>query len=254
MVKILRKTGLSDPEEEASMKKLGCVVLLLCSASWAAAAEKPKKFTELNKASRPESAHALARAAKPTHVLGGLTFYTDRTVFNAAHPGIPLEDYSNNELPPNSVLQCPGPFDSNTNNGCFLPGNIQPGIQVVNTTGNDLVLLTPPFFGVNCDAVGPNTFTDDGELDFNPPVMAVGLDLNSNVADTYNIEVFGPGGSLGTTTANGNIPGLFWGVDTVDAGGISRITFVSPAGSGELFCNVAFGQPVPVELQHFDIQ
>jgi hypothetical protein len=29
---------------------------------------------------------------------------------------------------------------------------------------------------------------------------------------------------------------------------------VSPAGNGELFCNVAFGFPVPVELQGFDVQ
>jgi hypothetical protein len=221
--------------------------------SAAAEAADAKKYGDLTKAARPAAAPAAAPRT-PEAPKGSLTFYTDRAVFDAAHPGIPLEDYSNTNLPPNSVLVCPEPFDSTTNNGCFSPGDILPGIQVLNTTGTDLVVLTPPFFGVDCVAVGPNAFAEAGELNFNPPVEAVGLDLNSNVPDTYNIEIFGPGGSLGTTTAPGAIPALFWGVDTTDPGGISRITTNSPAGNGELYCDVAFGNPVPVELQHFTVE
>jgi hypothetical protein len=185
-------------------------LLLLVAATLSQGAEKAGKYTNLGPKDRPKAAAQPARpgAHAPT---GSLTFYTDRATFDAAHPGLPLEDYSNTNIPPNSVLNCPGPFDSNTNNGCFSPGDILPGISVVNTTGGDLVVLTPPFFGVNCVAVGPNTFIEDGELQFNPPVFAVGLDLNSNVPDTYNIEVFGPGGSLGTTTTPAQIPALFWG-------------------------------------------
>jgi hypothetical protein len=219
----------------------------------AANAADAKKYTDLPKGSRPAAATP-ATARPPRAQQGSLTFYTSRAVFDAAHPGIPLEDFGNTNVPPNSVMACDGPFNSQTNNGCFSPGDILPGISIVNTSGGQLVVLTPPFFGVNCVAVGPNTFVENGELDFNPPVEAVGLDLNSNVPDTYNIEVFGPGGSLGTTTAPGNIPGIFWGVDTSDPGGISRITTNSPAGSGELYCNVAFGNPVPVELQGFTVE
>ena len=256
MLKIFQKLGLSGPERRRPVKKLGCVALLLCSARpRAAAAEKPKKFTELNKVSRPaaSSCTGSGREANPRPGRSDVLHrQADLRCRPSRHPA--AGGFQQQRAPPNSVLERTGPFDTNTNNGCFLPGNIQPGIQIVNTTGGDLVLLTPPFFGVNCNAVGPNTFTDDGEMDFNPPVFAVGLDFNSNVPDTYDVEVFGPGGSLGTTTVNGAIPGLFWGVDTVDAGGISRITFHSAAGSGELFCNVAFGQAVPVELQQLDVQ
>ena len=103
-------------------------------------------------------------------------------------------------------------------------------------------------------SVGPNAFEDSSELRFDPPVEAVGLDLESNAGAPYTVTVFGPGGSLGSTTHSGGIPGAVWGVDTSDAGGISRIAVVSGGANGELFCNVAFGQPVPVELQSFTIQ
>jgi hypothetical protein len=217
------------------------------------AAEAPKSYGELNRDSRPEAGAAVAPRPARTPS-GSLTFYTDRAVFNAAHPGIPLETFALTNVPPNSVLACPEPFNNATNNGCFSPGDILPGISVWNTNAVDLVVLTPPFFGVNCVAVGPNTFTDHGEMQFNPPVEAVGFDLNSNVPGSYTIEIFGPGGSLGTTTAPGAIPAIFWGVDTSDPGGISRITTNSAAGNGELYCNVAFGQPVPVELQTFVVE
>jgi hypothetical protein len=57
---------------------------------------------------------------------------------------------------------------------------------------------------VNCVAVGPNLFADSGEMRVQPARQAVGFDLSSNVASSYNIEIFGPGGSLGTTTAQGH--------------------------------------------------
>jgi len=225
---------------------------LVMGAGLLSAADNSTKYTDLTKGS---TAQQQAQAPRPAEApSGSLTFYTSRALFDAAHPGIPLENFSLTNVGPNNVLACPEPFDMNTNNGCFSPGDIKPGLGVWNTTAVDLVVLTPPFFGVNCVAVGPNTFTDNGEMQFNPPVQAVGFDLNSNVSSTYNIEVFGPGGSLGTTTAPGAIPGIFWGVDTSDPGGISRITTNSAAGAGEIYCNVAFGFAVPVELQSFVVE
>ena len=225
---------------------------LVMGAGLLSAADNPTKYSDLTKGS---TAQQQAQAPRPAEApSGSLTFYTSRAVFNAAHPGIPLETFALTNLPPNSVLVCPEPFDSNTNSACFSPGDILPGISVWNTVGVDLVTLTPPFFGVNCVAVGPNTFTEAGEMQFNPPVQAVGFDLNSNVPSTYDIQVFGPGGLLGTTTAPGAIPAIFWGVGTSDPGGISRITTNSAAGAGELYCNVAFGFAVPVELQSFVVE
>jgi hypothetical protein len=226
------------------------------SAGLLSAAEpsgNPTKYSDLTQSSRAQTEQPRVPLL-PEAPSGTLTFYTSRAVFNAAHPGIPLETFVLTNVPPNSVVACPEPFNSTTNNACFSPGDILPGISVLNTTATDLVVLTPPFFGVNCVAVGPDLFADHGEMQFNPPVQAVGFDLNSNVPSSYTVEVFGPGGSLGTTTAPGAIPGIFWGVDTSSPGGISRITTNSAAGTGELYCSVAFGLAVPVELQTFVVE
>jgi hypothetical protein len=205
---------------------------------------------------KPSDRGAAAKAAAPSLPVtqGSLTFYTDRTVFNTAHPGLPVENFSATLVPANSVVTCTGPFNSATSNACFAPGGIRPGISVANSNGGDLVVLTPPFFGVPCVSVGPNLFAEAGELQFSPPVEAVGLDFESNTGVPFTVTVFGPAGSLGSTTHSGGIPGAFFGVDTSDAGGISRVTFNAVGENGELFCNVAFGQPVPVELQSFTIQ
>jgi hypothetical protein len=227
-----------------------------CAAVLAAAtvhAQSASKYTDVRSSDRGAAARA-ARPALPV-AQGSLTFYTDRAVFNTAHPGVPVEDFAATLVPPNSVGTCVGPtLNSATNNACFAPGGIRPGISVVNTTGGDLVVLTPPFFGVPCVSVGPNAFGDAAELQFDPPVEAVGLDFESNSGVPFTVTVFGPGGSLGSTTHSGGIPGAFFGVDTSDGGGISRVTFNAAGQNGELFCNVAFGQPVPVELQSFTIQ
>jgi hypothetical protein len=204
--------------------------------------------TERVTVTRPE------RPASAITTQGGLTFYSDRTVFNTAHPGLPIENFAGTLVPANSVTTCTGPFNTSTNNACFAPGGIRPGISVASSTAGDLVVLTPPFIGVPCVSVGPNLFADAAELQFNPPVAAVGLDFEANTPAAFTVTVFSPAGSLGTTTVTGAIPGVFWGVDTADAAGISRITFNAAGENGELFCNVAFGEPVPVELQSFTIQ
>lgn len=226
---------------------LAAAVLVATSAQ-----AQVEKYTDAQSSDRGAAAKAVTPSLPV--VQGSLTFYTDRTVFNTAHPGLPVENFAATLAPPNSVTTCPGPFNNATNNACFAAGGIRPGISVADTTGGDLVVLTPPFFGVPCVSVGPNLFGDSGELQFSPPVGAVGLDFESNTGVPFTVTVFGPAGSLGSTTHSGGIPGAFWGVDTSDAGGISRVTFNATGEQGELFCNVAFGQPVPVELQSFTIQ
>lgn len=227
-----------------------CAAVLLGASAHAA---PPRRYTDL---SRDDRAAAVSPATPALPVVqGSLTTYTSRTVFDTAHPGLPIETFAATSVPANGVLGCPGPFNSATNNACFTPGAIRPGISVeITPGGGDLVVLTPPFFGVPCVSVGPAFFMDASELHFTPPVEAVGFDFESNTGVPFTIGVFGPGGSLGTATHSGGIPGAFWGVDTSDAGGISRITFSAPGENGELVCNVAFGQPVPVELQEFRIE
>lgn len=224
-------------------------------ATVAVAQAENGRYSEQKQGARPPAAARAAEAPAAPKTLGSLTFYSARALFDAAHPGLPVENFSATLVPANSVALCPSPINSASSDACFAPGGIRPGISVVNSVGTDMAVLTPPFFGVNCVSAGPDQFSEHGELQFAPPVEAVGLDLESNVGGVYTIEVFSPTGSLGTTTVTTTgIPGIFFGVDTSDAGGISRITFNAPGSTGELFCNVAFGQPLPVELQSFEIR
>ena len=203
----------------------------------------------------PRAGHeAPARPSLPV-VLGSLTLYTDRTVFDTAHPGLPVESFSGTPVPPNSVAECPAPFNTATNNACFPPGAIRPGISVVNTAGGPLVVLTPPFFGVPCVSVGPTFFADNGRAPVQPAGRGRRLRFPVRTPACPSPSPSSVRAARSArTTHSGGIPGAFWGVDTSDAGGISRITFNAPGENGELVCNVAFGQPVPVELQSFTIQ
>ena len=62
---------------------------------------------------------------------------------------------------------------------------------------------------------------------------------------TVDIEIFGASGSLGTTTASGAMPGVFWGVFSDEV--ITRIEFIEPVVNGELFANAQFGTVTSLE-------
>ena len=70
-----------------------------------------------------------------------LTYYSDRSSFNAAYPGLPIEDFEEGILGPFNVsIGFEPPLDINTNNGVFVPGDILNGVSF-NTT---LPPLPPP--------------------------------------------------------------------------------------------------------------
>jgi hypothetical protein len=196
--------------------------------------------------------------------LRSLTFYNDRATFDAAFPGLPTEDWSNTLVAPAAIEACPGPFNSATNNTCFAPGGILDGIELDfvpdPTSTFQLVVIGAGALGNTAVLAGPNTFADDMVFNFNPAVRAVGLDLVNPLnpgAGTYTVEIFGPAGSLGTTTVSDGPEGNFWGVDSDDVGGITSIVF-GGGGIGdnaELSTLITFGgEPVPVELQSFEIE
>lgn len=198
----------------------------------------------------------------PGESVRALAFWTDRTLFDAAFPGLPTEDWSATIVAPGTILSCTPPLNSTTNDACFATGTVLPGLELaVNVTsgGGEYVVLGAGAFGNTNVLVGPNSFPDDVVLNFDPAVRAVGFDLvNPGTPGTsYSVEIFGPGGSLGTTTAIDGAEGNFWGVDSTDIGGITSIVFDGGGLSdgAELTTLVTFGgEPVPVELQSFSIE
>jgi len=193
-----------------------------------------------------------------------LTFWNSRAAFAAAFPGLPTESFSGTSVGAGSIVACDPPFNSSTNNACFTPGAIMPGVEI-NLGVRDpasslqLVVLGVGSLGNVNVLVGPNTFTDDIIFNFSPAVRAAGFDLVNPLSpgQTYNVEIFGPGGSIGVGTATDGAEGNFWGVDATDVGGITSIVFDGGVDSAhsELTTLVTFGgEPVPVELQSIAIE
>ena len=241
---------------------LGVCFMMLAGAVSAADEQNFSDFPPGTTAQAPP-----ATPGEPTsNSVLALTFFNDRATWLAdpLMSGLTtiFEDFTGTLVPPDSVLACPAPFNSTTNNSCFAPGGIAVGVSVgvIDTQGDpDGVVLTPPFLGVDCVTMGPNNFMNYVSLDFNPPVRGVGLDLIAPFGPAdFVIDIYDPAGALlGTTTATGQptSAGAFFGVVSDDITGIGQLHFSSAAGDGELFCNVEWaGPPVPVELQSFTIK
>lgn len=177
--------------------------------------------------------------------LNGLTIYLSRPTFDADFPGLPVEDFEGNGLPPNAVQACAPPLNVNTNDACFPTSSILPGIEFdVGLAGGSgqYVLLTQGFLGVPSDIVGANTFSENAIWRFDPPVSAVGLDFVWPLGtSTANITIRdGSGAVLGTDVQNA--PG-FWGVSSaVPIGEVE----IDDGGVGDLYDNVAFGGSLAV--------
>ncbi len=169
-----------------------------------------------------------------------VTFYTNESEFGSLYPGLTVEDYSNTIVQDSAAVSAPGPFNSLTNNECFTPGAIVDGITLDNFIGGNNVVLTPPFLGVTSVSVGPNSFDHNGEFSFTDPISTFGVEIVMPMADGFvDILVFGIYDTLGISSSNGTLAGVFWGVYSDED--IYSISFIEPVSTGELFSNVRFG-------------
>lgn len=198
-----------------------------------------------------------------------VTFYTDRTTFTAAAPGLSIDPFNTPfAFPPypNLVFHT-RPVTPTTNDSLFPAGCILPGLSI--TTQN-------PVFesqAIKCEAagsgtmsVGTGTFQDYLILNFSPAVAAVGADVFGHVypgpvfpgdceVRVYNgstqlgytdptLPSSGPGfvGVISPTANITKITLLFNPTADVDANTLVRnVTFhsVPPALPGDLNCDGA---------------
>jgi hypothetical protein len=237
------------------------VLMLVVSIAGAALADQGlSRYSDVPQGTQP--APWTGGPTAPGESVRALTFWTDRALFNAAFPGLPTEDWSGTSVAAGAVASCAPPLNSATNDACFAAGAVLPGIELainVTTGGGQYVVLGVGFLGNTNVIVGPNSFVDDLVFNFNPAVRAVGLDVVNPMTPgmTYTVEIFGPGGSLGTTIVTDGGEGNFWGVDSTDVGGITSVVFDGGGLSdhSELTALVTFGgTPVPVELQSLSIE
>jgi hypothetical protein len=192
------------------------------------------------------------------------TFYTDRATFQAANPGLALEDFETSLYPPGSgiLTACPQPASSAGSSGCYNPGELLPGFSLTSpgagTPGQELVILdgaagfgSPP--GI---VLGSNTFTASTRVDFDPPVAAVGFDIVTLLGgNPVNITIYDVAGGVinGQTGVPGGAAGSFWGVDSDTP--IAAVEIADPTTADvELLDDMEFGNPIPVELQSINIE
>lgn len=241
---------------------LALLATLVLAAGIAAAQQPYDAYSDV-----PPGTQAPPYAGGPSNPGGhieALTFWNNRASFAAAFPGLPTESFSGTIVGGGAIVSCDPPFNSSTNNACFTPGAIMAGIEIdlgVRDPGSSLqlVVIGVGALGNTNVLVGPNSFVDDIIFNFSPAVRAAGFDLINPMApgQTYNVEIFGPGGSIGVGTATDGAEGNFWGVDATDVGGITSIVFDGGIDSAhsELTTLVTFGgEPVPVELQSIAIE
>ena len=181
-----------------------------------------------------------------------LITFNSRAAFNAAAPGLPVEDFEEGNAVAGSGVPIESPLNSSTNDGFFLPGEILPGLTLQSSNvglSGDLYLGGPGWDGNPSIMVGSNFFQESLNLLFSG-TNAVGLDIGSLFSDsTIAVSIFGAGDLLlGSFNVAATGSGTFFGVVN-DSGSITRINLNSLTGQTEWADNIAFGtaasSPVP---------
>ena len=167
-----------------------------------------------------------------------LTFYSDRAVFEAAFPGLPKEDFEEPNLAQFDSRLCRPPMSQISDDDCFTPGQIESGIEILDEPGPSPesfgIRLAGPqgfgFIGPPSHALYVGALSESLAIRFTGPgVTAAGMDLHAFIQNaTCDIDVFGTGGLLGSTTAPCTTLGSFWGVSSSEF--ITRIVVRAPTG------------------------
>ncbi|MGH7850349.1 MAG: hypothetical protein ACREOP_08635 [Thermodesulfobacteriota bacterium] len=143
-----------------------------------------------------------------------VSFTDNEAGFLAQNPNLVFQDFADSKVDPVQGIVCPAPANSESDNDCFSPGNILPGILFTNgpieDPVNGLFLVGADFTGIGSPS-GPALTQagqdNDFEIVIDPGVNRVGLtigcivkgpcdrDIQVVVFDTNNF-------SLGLTTVH----------------------------------------------------
>lgn len=141
-----------------------------------------------------------------------IIFTNNEVLFIANNPDLVFQNFQAGNVPPGDTESCNTPIDENSNDNCFSPGQILPGIQFQNGPvpfDGGVVLAGANVLGNNNPG---NVFATEGgnatfEIIFtSDDVMAVGMNVGclfdfSGLCDTsLEVKVFGSGNNeLGDT-------------------------------------------------------
>jgi hypothetical protein len=185
-----------------------------------------------------------------------LAFFTDRAAFVAQFPDLPQEDFELGRVAVGGVRNCPGPLDASSDNACFSPGGIKPGVRFNTDLPNiagELALIGRGFRQAPSQRIVATNFRHASIIDFTGGnVKAVGMDLVILVGQsTCQIDVFGADGLLNSGTAPCNSQGVFWGVHSDKV--VTRIRVFHPDVSQGVD-NLSFGAGITIDPVVIDIK
>lgn len=190
-------------------------------------------------------------SVQPDATQSDIYFFDDRAVFEVASPALPLEDFEEGNVDPGGLTPCSDPYDSSTNDDCWVLGDIVDGVRLGSSAAGGMVILGEGFLSQPSIVTGPFTLNQFGYIDFLPYVSAFGFDLLSTSApQTVEIRIFGTSGLIATTQAQAEVPGAFFGVRSFQL--ISRVEYEAAGSVGELIDNLTFGSPAPILAGYVD--
>lgn len=177
----------------------------------------------------------------------GLTFYDSQASFLAAKPGLPVEDFEESSVAPNTVEICTQPFNSATNEAdCFAPGDIIPGITFqpqAPCPGCTMAILGLGWLGAPSKDIGPTMCVNDLEISFaKKNVRYFGTEIWSAFGPAdYLLSFYDEHGNfIGSALRNIGTTPIFLGV--VSQKHLSKVIVTdSSFGSCEVVDNVSFG-------------
>ena len=192
-----------------------------------------------------------ARSVDGTHgalgVIGTSSeLYSSRTTFDAAYPGLPVEDFEEGLVDPRGIAFSAGPIRNGAINECFAdPDDILPGLVIQEATAghppDEMVLLGAGRIGNASKVLGPNSSSGDTEILFPDGVRAVGFDISLDVSASVAITAYGMHGErLNAFNKTTSRQGAFFGL--ISPTPIARIVLSSPYR--EMVDNVMFAAVV----------
>jgi hypothetical protein len=134
--------------------------------------------------------------------LAQVTFTDDEAVFFTLNPNLAVQDFESGIAGPGSVVSCSQTLNEDTNDACFSPGDILPGIEF--SVPLEELAIVGQGFGSNPFIVLIPVFSADS-MDITFPgntVNAVGMDLGCLLegpgacSDNVLVRVYGAGDEL----------------------------------------------------------
>lgn len=203
-------------------------------------ANAPASITEFTATgeSVPAAAAPVSPPAAPTVTTNGLLQFTSATEFDAAFPGLPLEDFEGGTTAAGTFTFCPSPIDSSSTCAGLT---IEDGLSITGPPSVQMVVVGSGYNAWAPASTSLSTFAaaDTHQVAFSGgSVNAVGFDLTGSAVTTATVNLFGASGLLETLTVNlTTVTQTFTGIYSAEPITLLTIT----AGSLRTIDNIRFG-------------